>query len=121
MINKGGPDLVAVNVETGAVTLGDAKYSEYLTNANGYPTIDQFDESRLQDWIDEARADIDASDLPQDVKDMAKQNLKDGNVSVAVVGFGTKEGQQRLYQYQDHSLKYTEHVGASQTTMTGYE
>ena len=111
VVNQGGPDVVAVNIETGEVVIADAKYSEQISQ-NGYaPTIDQinFEEGgRLNRWIEQAQADIKGSDLPQHTKDKAFAELDKGNVGVAVVGFGTKSGQQRLYDIQGGTVVHSE-------------
>ena len=53
-----------MNVETGVVTLEDAKYSVCFTPGARCPTIDQFDEIRHDDWIREAKGDIRNSPPP---------------------------------------------------------
>lgn len=86
-IGTHGADVVSVDVKTGDVTLWDNKFRSSTQSVPSSPTFAP-QSNALNGAINQAMNDIDASSLPQSVKDTAIQNLRNGNFNANTVGSG---------------------------------
>ena len=82
-----GADVVSVNSSTGEVSLWDNKFR---SGANGLQPSNTFQpgSSALANAIAQAKEAVDASNLPQAIKDIAYRNLDAGNFTTNTVGAG---------------------------------
>jgi len=78
-IGSHGADVISVNIQTGRVTLWDAKYRSAVVRIQQSPTFK--DPGRLQNAIDEAISTLQSNNsLPQTIRATAIRNLQQGNV-----------------------------------------